>query len=205
MVGSNEAPKESEITDGRVARSAAQQEAIQMALIDLVVDGNFTPTAVDVAEKTGINRRTVFRHFSNIEALYAKISVKIRELAFADMPETIAPGPWESRIEQIVVRRRVVFEALLNSLEFMIVNRHRSPYVRSSYQDILAESDAYLKSALQGTVDQRNHRFKALCTLFSPANWRTLRMEHDLSADQAQKILITHALALYPNPDHKQS
>ena len=187
--------------DGRIARSAAQYEAIKSTLIELVADGNLTPTAVDVAEKTGISVRTVFRHFSNIEELYASIAGVLRERAFADMPGEIRPGNWENRIKQVITRRRVVFEALLNSLEFMIINRHQSGYINDSYQDILGESRLYLEMALQNYVDQTSDRFEALVILFSPAHWRVLRMEYQLSVRRAERILLTEALALYPKPD----
>ncbi|MEM9837892.1 MAG: TetR/AcrR family transcriptional regulator [Pseudomonadota bacterium] len=187
--------------DGRIARSEAQQEAIKTAFVDLVMEGNFAPTAVDVANRTGISVRTVFRHFSNIDELYRNTSDLLRQRAFANMPKEFVPGNWESRLKQVVTRRRVVFEALLHSLEFMIINRHSSDYVEESYQSILTESRLFLELTLKGYVDQKSDSFAALVILFSPAHWRVLRMEYGLSVRRAERIVLTEALALYPAPD----
>jgi AcrR family transcriptional regulator len=58
------------IADGRVKRSERSRQLILQASLDLVLEGNLAPTALQVAEKAGVGLRTVFRHFADMETLY---------------------------------------------------------------------------------------------------------------------------------------
>ena len=60
-------------TDGRNQRSIRSRQQIVRALQDLVESGIFIPTAQQVADEAGISIRTVFRHFEDMESLYAEI------------------------------------------------------------------------------------------------------------------------------------
>ncbi|MEL7022783.1 MAG: helix-turn-helix domain-containing protein [Pseudomonadota bacterium] len=176
-----------------------QYDEIKAAFLELVNEGNYSPTAVDVAERTGITVRTVFRHFSNIEALYAKIGEFQRSFAFETMPSDIEDSGWEDRLRQIIIRRRAVFEVILGSLEFIIVNRWRSRFVAEAYQRILRESRQFLELALQDHIDITTRDFNTLVVLFSPAQWRMLRKDFDLTTDEAEQWLFDTAIALYPS------
>ena len=59
--------------DGRVQRSARSRQKIIQALLQLVESGIYIPTAQQVADEAGISIRTVFRHFEDMESLYAEI------------------------------------------------------------------------------------------------------------------------------------
>ncbi|MEM1437350.1 MAG: helix-turn-helix domain-containing protein [Pseudomonadota bacterium] len=185
--------------DGRIARSRVQYDVIKTTFLELVNEGNYSPTAVDVAKRTGISVRTVFRHFSNIEELYAKIGEFQRSYVFENIPCPIEDSSWEDRLKQIIFRRRAVFEVILGSLEFVMVNRWRSPYLADAYQQMLDESRQFLELALHNHVDITTRKFDTLVILFSPGQWRMLRKDFDLTVDEAVQWLFDTAIALYPS------
>jgi AcrR family transcriptional regulator len=64
--------------DGRIQRSARSRQIIIDAMLALVNDGVLIPTAQQVADRAGVAIRTVFRHFDDMEALYAEVDATLR-------------------------------------------------------------------------------------------------------------------------------
>lgn len=55
--------------DGRRARKDRNNEAVIRAIWDLFAEGEMYPTAQQVADRSGVSLRSVFRHFQNLDAL----------------------------------------------------------------------------------------------------------------------------------------
>ena len=55
-------------------RGERSRQRIVAALFDLVGAGVLQPTAQQVAARAGVGMRTVFRHFSEMETLYAAMN-----------------------------------------------------------------------------------------------------------------------------------
>jgi AcrR family transcriptional regulator len=64
--------------DGRIQRSERSRQVIIDALLALINEGVLTPTAQQVADRASVAIRTVFRHFDDMEALYAEVDAAIR-------------------------------------------------------------------------------------------------------------------------------
>jgi AcrR family transcriptional regulator len=64
--------------DGRIQRSERSRQVIIDALLALINEGVLTPTAQQVADRARVAIRTVFRHFDDMEALYAEVDAAIR-------------------------------------------------------------------------------------------------------------------------------
>ena len=64
-------PQRTPTTDGRLLRSERSREQIVDALYELIGEGHMQPTAQQVAERSGVALRSVFRLFSDMDALYA--------------------------------------------------------------------------------------------------------------------------------------
>ena len=67
------------VQDGRVQRGARNRELILDALFTLVASGDLQPTAEEVAQQAGVGTRTVFRHFDDMESLYAEMSARVEK------------------------------------------------------------------------------------------------------------------------------
>ena len=64
--------------DGRKIRSSKSRELIIDAMISLVNNGVYVPTAQQVADEAGVATRTIFRHFVVMVHLLAEIDVRLR-------------------------------------------------------------------------------------------------------------------------------
>ncbi|MFT7525431.1 MAG: AcrR family transcriptional regulator [Arenicella sp.] len=59
--------------DGRTKRGERSRQLIIDAMLALIDEGNLIPTAQQVADRAGVAIRTVFRHFSEMEKLFAEM------------------------------------------------------------------------------------------------------------------------------------
>lgn len=99
--------------DGRHARRDRNKYAVVDAFLELVRAGNPRPSVADVAERSGVSHRSVFRYFADKDEL-ARTAIE-RQQAFARPLVALTVGPGavlDERIERFVDRRLELFEAL---------------------------------------------------------------------------------------------
>ena len=70
---------EDEVSDGRVQRSVRSRRHILDAMVELVTEGELQPTGQQVADRAGVGLRTVFRHFEDMETLFAQLRERIEK------------------------------------------------------------------------------------------------------------------------------
>ncbi len=67
--------------DGRRERTDLTRRNLLNAARELILQGNYDPTAQAIAAHTGITRRTLFRHFPDMETLHSEIILDAQEYA----------------------------------------------------------------------------------------------------------------------------
>jgi AcrR family transcriptional regulator len=115
--GAGEAAETDEITaadiaDGRKRRRLNSYDRAVDALLDLIESGNETPTAQQIAERSGISVRTVFRLTEDMETLHAAgLHRQMERTAhlYVNLPIS---GPLTTRMRMLVKNRVTVFEAI---------------------------------------------------------------------------------------------
>lgn len=112
--------------DGRRAWRDRNLNAVVDALLDLFAEGNLRPGADEIAERSGVSRRSVFRYFDDLDAL-DRVAID-RQLArvghLAELGE-IGEGPLAKRIHRIIEQRVTLYEAVLPVAR---VSRLRAPF-----------------------------------------------------------------------------
>lgn len=99
--------------DGRRARRDRNKYAVVDAYLDLVRGGNPRPSIAEVAERSGISHRSVFRYFADKDEL-ARTAIE-RQQAYARPVAslTVGPGaPFGERVERFVARRLDLYEII---------------------------------------------------------------------------------------------
>jgi AcrR family transcriptional regulator len=99
-------------SDGRTRRRLNSYERAVDALLDLIEAGNDAPTAQQIAERSGISVRTVFRLTEDIESLHAAAILRQVERTahlYVALPKT---GSFESRLRTLVKNRVDMFETI---------------------------------------------------------------------------------------------
>jgi len=172
------------VADGRRARSVVTRSEIIKAMVELVVEGNPDPGAVEVAERSGISLRTVFRHFEEKDAILNAIDDL---LVAAYQPLLVAPyrsDDWQDQLAELIERRCAINEAAAVFRISAVMQRYRSPFVAAKYRRLYAAEkrmlDAILPEALQ-TTTQAGRAIMIACSFDS---WRLLRQDEELSPEQ---------------------
>ena len=175
--------------DGRRERGRSSYKRIVEAMMELIVAGDLSPSAARVAEEAGIGLRTVFRHFDDMDALYAEITRTIIERV---MPIVVAPYPdqsWRANIRELVRRRVGVFETTLPFRLAANIKRYQSPFLMGQYSRVVMLERELIVRLLPGPVRADRIGVEALCAALSFHTWRTLRHDQSLSAEEAGAVM----------------
>jgi TetR/AcrR family transcriptional regulator, regulator of autoinduction and epiphytic fitness len=180
--------------DGRTLRRINSFDRAVDALLDLIQSGNSSPTAQQIAEKSGISVRTVFRLTEDIEQLHAAaVQRQVQRTAhlYVQIPVT---GSLGTRIRALVENRSTVFEAVAPT------RRVAERLAESSPQ--IAEGLAFIHEYLQAQVAElfdrelsrisRVRRPDALSAVDVAASWETwdqLRRVQGLSIASSGRVV----------------
>jgi AcrR family transcriptional regulator len=112
IAGSTEEIAPADIEDGRTRRRLNSYDRAVDALLDLIESGNEAPTAQQIADRSGISVRTVFRLTEDIESLHGAAVLRQMERTahlYVTLPST---GPLTTRLRTLVKNRVTVFESI---------------------------------------------------------------------------------------------
>jgi AcrR family transcriptional regulator len=185
--------------DGRHLRRARSRDAVVEAILGLLDDGVAQPTAQDVAGRSGVSMRSIFRLFDDMEALHrTAIERQIERITplFTELPDT---GPLADRVAALAADRAHVFESI--SPVRRLANRlaPTSPPIQGQ----LARFGRYFRTQLVTTfapeLRQRGADELLLDALDAATSWDTwerLRVTQQLSPADARRTLALTVTAL---------
>jgi AcrR family transcriptional regulator len=112
--------------DGRRASRERNRLAVVDALLDLYAEGTLRPNADEVALRSGVSRRSVFRYFDDRDDLdrTAIERQQQRVLHLVDIPG-IGEGEFEARLRTFTEHRVALYEAIRPAAR---VSRLRAPF-----------------------------------------------------------------------------
>lgn len=188
--GAGEAP----LGDGRTRRRLNSFERAVDAFLDLVESGNDAPTAQQIAERSGISVRTVFRLTADIESLHAAGILRQMERTahlYVTLPKT---GPLTTRMRMLVKNRIDVFEAIAPVRRFA----ERMAPTSKSIAEGLELHHLVLRTQVAEVFERelsekpRHRRATALDAIDVAAsweNWELLRQGKGLSVTSAARVM----------------
>ena len=175
--------------DGRRERGRSSHKRIVEAMMELVIAGDLSPSAARVAEEAGIGLRTVFRHFDDMDALYAEITATITERVAPIVMAPYPDQPWRYNIRELVRRRIRLFETTLPFRLAANIKRYQSPFLMAQYSGVVMFERELILCLLPGHVRADRIGVEALCATLSFHTWRTLRHDQSLSAEDAGAVM----------------
>ena len=94
---------EAEEVDGRTARRDRNRVAVLDAVLELFSEGNLTPSPDDVARRSGISLRSVYRYVADSDDLIrSAITRHTEKVAPLFVIDDIGQGPFEHRLGVLV-------------------------------------------------------------------------------------------------------
>ena len=111
--------------DGRRLRREQNRQLVVEALVSLYADGHYQPSAAQVAERSGLSPRSVFRYFDDTDDLTRAAVEQHLERARPLLPVEIGVDePLTAKVAELVRRRIGLWEAVGPSAR---VARMRAP------------------------------------------------------------------------------
>jgi AcrR family transcriptional regulator len=179
-----------EVADGRRARSERSKQAIIDASLALMEEGNLIPTAQQVSDRAGVGIRSFFRHFEDMETLFATIDDQIRETTEALFLGGDRDGTLEERILHAVERHAGGYEARSNMVCSTSAQLWRYETLRKNYaryqRGLRKDLDDWLPELKQLT----RHEREAVDAIASFEMWHRLRYHQGLNKATAIKVIV---------------
>lgn len=125
--------EKAEVVDGRRARSERSKQAIIDASLALMEEGILIPTARQISDKAGVGIRSFFRHFEDMDSLFAAIDTQVRDYNEAMFLGGDREGTLEQRILHAVERHGEAYEKQRNMVLSTTAQLWRSETLRKNY------------------------------------------------------------------------
>ena len=183
-------------SDGRQRRSERSREAIVQALLELVGEGILQPTAQQVAETAGVGIRSVFRHFADMESLFAEMDARLQAEAVPILRAEPTPGSVEERTRALVDCRIAFFEKIAPFKRAGTIQRWRSAFLRGQHGRLVRALRTDLLRWLPELRRSSADLVEAFDLALSFEAWDRLRTDQRLGRDRARDAVRRTVLAL---------
>ena len=181
--------------DGRRRRSQDSRSRIVSAMVEIVREGDISPSAAEVATRAGVGLRSVFRHFKDMESLYREMTDVIETDLRAMSAQPFKGVTWRERVLELIDRRSVGFDQIAPIRRASDARRHTSAVLQDDHDRMTVGLREILRMQLpRGAVDRPT--FAALELLLSYEAWNRLRTDQGLGAGEARKTLRVAVKAL---------
>jgi TetR/AcrR family transcriptional regulator, regulator of autoinduction and epiphytic fitness len=163
-------------------------------LLQLIDEGDLRPTAPRIAEQAGVSLRSVFQHFSDLEALFAAAAAReLERLSELVGPLPVA-APLDVRLDAFVAQRARVLEAVTPVRRASLLKEPTSPQLRSSRARLLALARSETAEVFGAELAPRSgaDRSELLDALDAASSWQTweaLRAHQGLSPTRARRVM----------------
>jgi AcrR family transcriptional regulator len=172
-----------------VRRGERSRDAIVDALFRLVGEGVVQPTAQQVAERAGVGLRSVFRHFSDMESLFAAMDARLSASVAPLLTEDPPAAGVRPRARALARRRVALFERIAPYKRSGQLQHRRSPFLRARHRALVRALRADLVRWLPELARGAPERLEALDLATSFDAWDRLRGDQRLSRERAQATL----------------
>jgi AcrR family transcriptional regulator len=183
------AAKTAQASDGRRHRSQKSQARIVNAMLQLVARGNLAPSADQIADTAKLGRRSVFRHFSDMDTLYREMSESIAATMDSIALQPFQATDWVGQVLELVDRRAMGFEKMKPFLLAAQVHRHRSAFLRTSHAQFVEMLRKVLLGILPKQAAGDAVMVDALDMLLSFESWCRLRDDQGLGVAKSKRVL----------------
>lgn len=175
--------------DGRLLRTERSRQQIIDAVHELINEGILVPTAQTVAERAGVGIRTVFRHFADMETLFATMDVQLRQSYEGLFRGGDRAGTLAERILHATERRAIAYDRLSPLMLSTRAQIWRSPVLQRNEVRNQRDLRRDLADWLPEMTRLSATRKEAVEAATSFETWHRLRAQQGLSAQASMEVV----------------
>ena len=176
--------------DGRRLRSDRSRQLIVKSMLDLIHAGNLQPTAQQVADHAKVGIRSVFRHFEDMESIFASVDKLVRKESHALYDNEVCPRGLQERIAFAVKQSAKIYEAMGNIMLSSQARLWSSPTVKKNYLEHQEGLRNNIKKWLPEILQLPNNKYQSILAICSFDFWYRLRYHQNQSANDCTDLLI---------------
>lgn len=189
------------MVDGRIIRREKSRQRIIDAVVQLINDGVGAPTAEQVGALAGVTMRTVFRHFSDMEALYREVISGLKVQSDALHVDFDPDLPWQEEFDRLLKRRAVLFEKFMPRAITAQALRHHSAVINQDVQQYSKQMRQRLEQVLPKSFVNNAIALAGIDALMSWDMWIRLRRDQKLSSRRAAEVIRSAVAAILKDAD----
>lgn len=184
--------------DGRRARRHRSRDLVVDGLLDLLSEGVVRPTAQQVAERSGVSLRSIFRIFDDVETLHAAAATRqltrVRHL-FVDVAEA---GSLPDRVDTMVEINARLYESVAPIRRAALRTAPESAPLQEQLSRVRGWLRAEIERVFAGELGQGDGAGPAAAVevLMSFEVWDQLRGAQELSVEESSKVVREATLTL---------
>jgi AcrR family transcriptional regulator len=185
----------------RRADFVRRRQRVIDAFIDLVLEGDPSPTPPSVAERAGVSRASVFRYFETLDELRAETAGRVLE-RFVDLFELGEPSTTSTADRAAdFVASRLRFHETLHPLALLQRRHAADPEAAAAIdmgRNLLADQvRTYFRHDLEPLDDERRDDVvTTIAVLTSIESWHQSRHSHGRRPAQTRRAWISAITAL---------
>ncbi len=165
-------------------------------MFDLIGDGDLRPSAQRVADRAGVGIRTVFRHFDEMDRLYAEMNARLRATIGPLLADARPAGALSKRARDLVGARCDIYERLGPYKRSANLQRQSSAFLQKAHRAMVRDLRADLERWLPELGRAAPRITNALEAAVSFEAWDRLRTDQKLTQRDTREALETMVDAL---------
>jgi len=177
-------------TDGRKLRTNDSRKKIVDAFLNLIKEGNVSPSAEEVASSASVGLRTVFRRFNEMELLHREL---VTETQARFLPQFLVPFKsthWRDQLDESLERRAEIFELLMPFRIAAKVHMHNSEFIKTNMMRWNTTQEKVIEHLMPFSAKDEPVKMAAVIASMSFENWIQMRTLQKLSAKQAKAVMV---------------
>ncbi len=193
-------------TDGRALRRERNRDAVVDALLDLYREGNLQPGTDEIAARSGLSPRSLFRYFDDVDDLI-RTAIRHQEHRVMHLvPIEVGPDrSLDTKVQALVDQRFRLFDAVGHAAT---VARLRAPFQPVLAQEV-QQHRVFLRSQIESLFDPelagmdertRDTVVAAADVLTSFESCQLLRQGQGLTPLRARAVVVGALTALFARP-----
>lgn len=192
--------------DGRTARRRRNTDAVLDAVHELFVEGHMFPTVEDVASRSGVSLRSIYRYFPDRDELFQAALGRRMQVAESFFHlEGLGTGPLGERIERLVDHRLDLYEKMAPTARVALQAAYTAPVidtvVRQRRAQLTAQTRAHFAPELDALpTDDAADLLAGVDVLCQFEAIESLRVERGLSPARARRVLVRALRAQLAGP-----
>lgn len=192
--------------DGRTARRERNRDLVLDAVLELFAEGTLVPGAAEVAERSGVSLRSVYRYFDDVEALArAAIGRNLEKVQPLFEIDALGEGPLPERIDRMVTGRLRLYEQIAPMMRATLQRAPASPILQENLEQNLQALRRQVEAMFAPELDalstgDAREVAAALDILLGFHSLEHLRRVRGLSGAESRRVITRASAALLDPP-----